>query len=151
MPGARGSNYGHQSYFFVCLYLFGSQLYLISGWIGLLASFSSVVQFLFHVHSEMTTGNSSWCSLGMRQRFLRRPDRKLPGKNQVGPALGAPIPELVITEARGMEWPAGPCWIPPLWALEVGTEWRSVPCQPHEMKEGWFSKGKEGCSTNNVV
>lgn len=43
MVGARGSNHGHQSSLFFCLFI--SQLYLISGWIGLLASFSSVVNF----------------------------------------------------------------------------------------------------------
>lgn len=53
LAGTRGLNHGHQSYLFLCFCLSTSQLYLIYGWIGLLASFS-----LLYTYSP--TGTVKW-------------------------------------------------------------------------------------------
>ena len=72
--------------FSVSVSLFISHLYLISGSVDLLASFSSIVEFFLHGDSEMATGGSSLNSQKRREHFLDGADRKLSGKGQVGPA-----------------------------------------------------------------
>lgn len=83
-PGAQISKFSPSLYLSVSLSI--SHLYLISGSLGLLASFSPVVEFFLHGDGELASGGSSLNTQKRREHFLDGVDRKLPGKGQFGPA-----------------------------------------------------------------
>lgn len=83
-PGAQTSKFSPSLYLSVSLSI--SHLYLISGSLGLLASFSPIVEFFLHGDGELASGGSSLNAQERREHFLDAVDRKLPGKSQFGPA-----------------------------------------------------------------
>lgn len=83
-PGAQISKFSPSLYLSMSLSI--SHLYLISGSLGLLASFSPIGEFFLHGVSELASGGSSLNAQKRREHFLDGVDRKPPGKSQVGPA-----------------------------------------------------------------
>ena len=82
-PGAQITKF---SPLYLSVSLSISHLYLISGSLGLLASFSPIVEFFLHGDGELASGGSSLNAQERREHFLDAVDRKLPGKSQFGPA-----------------------------------------------------------------